>query len=293
MNNRGLRKAQEAIYKNMVTAVIRSLTPFYGAKMSDQVRKGMAQATFATVSGARSLAQTNAYRDYVEFVGGVDPVPKLDMLRFNETAWQGTIDRLAEGEEIVNEDLALEVGMSSDNWARDAEWGQRYDSAKNDSRIGRVARVDFEPPTCPFCTLLNSRGAVYLSAETAAQTLHNGDTCELIFVTNSSQDYPGKANSEQALDRYKDAVKAAGPNANTSSILKALAEQHPDRPTGRVKANAESAAKASQVSAVTDARNRVRALENTNPSSASAKAYRDAQISRNQEILTALETESP
>ena len=292
MNNRGLRKAQERLYANLVTQVIRALIPFYGVKVSEQVRQVMAKSTYPLVTGARGMAQTNAYKDYLEFVDNQDPVPKLDMGRFTPKAWAGTIERLAEDDSVFDEGLATDIGMSSDTWARDAEWGQRYDSAKNDARIGRIARVDFEPPTCPFCTLLNSRGAVYLSAETAAQTLHAGDTCELVFVSNSLADYPGKVHSEQALERYKAAVKAV-PNGGTSEILKALGEQSPDRPVGRVKSNALASAASSKASALADAKRVVSVLEKMNPSSASARTNRDAQLARNRDIIKALETESP
>lgn len=291
MNNRALRRAQERMYANLVTQVIKALIPFYGAQLTTTAVSAMVKATYPMVTGARTLAQNNAYRDYVQMIGS-DPVPKMELGRFTDKAWAGTINRLAEGEEVMNEELATDIGTSSDQWARDAEWGQRYDVAKKDPRITRVARVDFEPPTCPFCTLLNSRGAVYLSGDTAAQTLHVGDTCELIWVVAGSTDYPGIEHTREAEARYKDAVKAA-PNSGTSAILKALNEQHPDRPTGRVKANAEKAAQTGTPNAIKDAQARVATLEKMNPSSASAKTYRDAQLTRNRDILKALETESP
>jgi hypothetical protein len=292
MNNRGLRKAQERLYSNMVTALIRALIPFYGAKVSDEMLGRVSKATFPLIAATRGLAQNIAYRDYSEFVGGEDLVPKIELGRFTEKAWTGTVVRVTEDKEVIDQDTVEALGMNADNWARDAEWGQRYDVAKNDDRIGRIARVDFEPPTCPFCTLLNSRGAVYISVGTAAQTLHNGDTCELIFVPRGSNEYPGSDHTKVALERYKAAVESAK-SGNATEILKALGEQFPDSKPGRVKANAEKATKSSQAQAVSQAKTAISVLEKLNPSSASARTNRDAQLARNRDVLKALEIESP
>lgn len=276
----------------MVTAVIRALVPFYGVKISDDILGQVSKATFPLIAATRGLTQNIAYRDYSEFVGGEDLVPKIELGRFTEKAWTGTVVRVTQDKEVLDQGLVEDLGMNADNWARDAEWGQRYDVAKNDDRIGRIARVDFEPPTCPFCTLLNSRGPVYLSIGTAAQTLHNGDTCELIFVARGSNEYPGSDHTKIAEARYKEAVKTAK-SGNATEILKALGEQFPDSRTGRVKANVEKATESSKTEAVAKAKTAISVLEKINPSSASARTNRDAQLARNRDVLKALEIESP
>lgn len=290
MNDEKLRQARTNLYLRMAKHLIQTVAPFLGTKPD---RKTLARVTRPIVQAARVQAQNLAYRDYVLFVENQDPIPKMEQNRFTDELWNGSIDKVMADTELFGSDQAEELALSADYWARDAEWGQRVDSAKNDPRIGKVARVDFKPPTCPFCTMLNSRGPVYLSAESAMRTLHTGDTCTCVFVGKDATDYPGIESTKIAKDRYDKAVKDLGTAANTTTILKALGEQNPDRPVGSVKANARKAAQDQTKSKVTEAKARIAALERVQPKSDSAIKYRDQQLARNKEILHALEGTNP
>lgn len=285
MNDEKLLQARDTLYSRMASRLIKALVPFLGSKPD---RAGILRVSRPFVIAARQSAQNIAYQDYLKFIGNQDPVPKMEQNRFTDELWSGSVEKAIGEAEIFGSDEVEQLTLSADYWARDAEWGQRVDSVKKDRRIEKVARVDFEPPTCPFCTLLNSRGAVYLSAESAMRTLHTGDTCTCIFVAPGETNYPGAANTQLAKDRYDKAVKSLGTAANTTTILKALGEQDPNRPTGRVKKHVQDTVTESVAGKVSQAKARIAVLEKLNPKSDSARKYRDEQLARNKDILSAL-----
>lgn len=286
MNDEKLLKARDTLYTRMASRLVRALVPFLGAAPD---RAKLFKTSKSYILAARSSAQSIAYQDYVKFVGGTDLVPKMEQNRFTDELWTGSIDKAIGEAEVFGTSEIESLVLSGDYWARDAEWGQRVDSAKKDRRIGKVARVDFEPPTCPFCTLLNSRGAVYLSSESAMRTLHTGDTCTCVFVRRGETDYRGADSTKIAKDRYDKAVKELGPSANTTTILQALDEQNPNRPTGRVKAHVQNETATATAGKVAQAKARIAALEKLSPKSDSAIKYRDQQLARDKQILSALE----
>ncbi len=286
MNDEKLRTARTNLYLRMASRLIRAMAPFLGTTADP---KKLARASRPFVTAAREQARDIAYRDYLKFVDNQDPVPKMELNRFTDELWDGSVEKVLEDAEFFGADQVEDLAMKADFWARDAEWGQRVDVAKKDPRIEKVARVDFKPPTCPFCTMLNSRGAAYLSMDSAARTLHDGDTCSLVWVAPGQKDYPGSESSVEAKRRYDEAVKKLGPAANTTTILKELSAQNPDRPMGSVKKNARNEAKDVSASKITEAKARISTLEKLNPKSDSAIKYRDEQLARNRDILKALE----
>ena len=287
-NSAALRRAKEVMYSNMVQHVIRAVAPFLGLPINPTTLGQVHKATKKLVDAGRNKAQSIAYQDYSKFVDGKDLIPKLPLRRFTDELWQGSLEKVTKDVQHLTEDVAAEIGLRADYWGRDAEWGQRTDSAKRDDRIGKVARVDFDPPTCPWCTLLNSRGPVYISPESGSRTLHVGDTCTLVFVAKGSKEYPGKEFSDKALDLYNEAKKRAGPSANTSTILAELKTPGSTDKPGRVKTNAKDAASKASSSALAEAQARVRALESITPKSDSAKKYQAEQLAKNQKLISQL-----
>ena len=270
----------------MASRLVKAMVPFIGSKPDPKV---VARLTRPFVVATRQQAQDLAYRDYLVFIQNKNPVPKMEQNRFTDELWEASVGKVTDEVEVLDVDHVQELAMKADYWARDAEWGQRVDVAKKDSRIDKVARVDFKPPTCPFCTLLNSRGASYLSMDTAARTLHDGDTCSLIWVKKGQTDYPGHETSAEAKRKYDKAVESLGSAANTTTILKALAEQDPNRPTGSVKANIEKSIKTDTAAQLKAVSARISTLEKLDPKSDSARKYRDEQLARNRDILKSLE----
>jgi hypothetical protein len=287
-NSAALRKAKENMYSNMVQHVVRAIAPFLGLPVNSILLGQIHKATKKLVDSGRNKAQSIAYQDYSKFVDGKDLIPKLPLRRFTDELWQGSLEKVTKDTVHITEDVAAEIGLRADYWGRDAEWGQRIDSAKRDDRIGKVARVDFDPPTCPFCTLLNSRGPVYVSPESGSRTLHVGDTCTLVFVAKGSTEYPGKEFSDKALTLYKEARARAGDDPSTSKILAEMKVPGSTDKPGRVKANAKASAASANASALSDAQARVRALNSITPKSESAKTYQAAQLAKNQKLIEQL-----
>ena len=293
MNDEKLRKARDTLYLRTVSRVIQALGPFIGLPVTPGLAKRIARKTSPLVKAGRSNAQMLAYRDYLKFVNNEDPVPKMDLNRFTDELWENSVTKEIGEAEFFSTEAAEGVGMSADFWSKDAEWGQRYDSAKRDKRIWKIARVDFEPPSCPWCTLQNSRGPVFHSADSYARTLHAGDTCTMVWVQQDDPDYPGKENTELAERRYKDAVSSvneAGGRATAENVLKALRDQEPDRAEGVAKRNARRAARAAAQSKVTQTKALISKLERQNPKSESAKARVAELLERNRKLLSVLET---
>lgn len=286
MNDEKLRQARNNLYLRMAQRLIKAVAPFLGTNAD---AKSLARVTRPYVKAAREQAQNLAYRDYLLFIQNKDPIAKMDQNRFTDELWQGSIDKALLDVNVFGVDQAQELALSGDYWARDAEWGQRVDVAKKDPRIGKVARVDFKPPTCPFCTMLNSRGPVYLSAESAMRTLHPGDTCTCVFVGKDQTDYPGIESTKQAKARYDKAVKDLGTAANTTTILKALDQQEPNRPEGSVKVNARDTATSVAAEKLAKTKAQISTLERLNPKTDSASQFRDKQLAQARETLHALE----
>lgn len=287
MNTAKFRQAKELVYTNLVTQIAKKVALFIGLPVTPGLLKSLHSATKPIVDAGRVQAQAVAYQDYLAFIKSKDPVPRLKLNRFTDELWQGSLEKLTKNEDTFTPDIAVDVALRSDYWARDAEWGQRVDSAKLDDRIGKVARVDHEPPTCAYCTLLNSRGAVYLSADTAARTLHVADTCSLEFVAKGSTDFPGKALSLEAKARYDAARKRADP-PTTDNILRELNKEGSSDKTGRVRQHAQDQVVANSTSKLHDAQARIRTLEAIEPKSDSAKKYRDEQLSKNRQLVAQL-----
>lgn len=293
MNDERLRKARDSLYLRVVSRVIQALGPFIGLPVGPGTAKAIARKTFPLVKTGRTQAQTIAYRDYVKFVENQDPEPRMELNRFSTELWESAVTDKLVGADIVSPVIAEDIGLAADGWAKDAEWGQRYDAAKRDRRIWKIARVDFEPPSCPWCTLLNSRGPVFRSADSYARTLHNGDTCTMVWVREDDPDYPGKQSTDRAKARYDAAVQSlsdSGTPANSSNVLKALRDQEPDRAEGVAKRNAREAARKASASKARAVRSLISKLERQNPKSDSAKARVADLLEKNRKLLNVLET---
>lgn len=285
MNKQPARTAAGRLYNRLVAATIKVLAPFLGVPVTPATGKELADASRALVTAARTSAQNLAYADYSAVVGGADLAPKLPLHRFTPQLWQDVVTREIGDFQHVTAEVIRGVGMQADSWARDAEWGTRYAVAAQDPRIDRVARVDFNPPTCPFCTLLNSRGAVYLSLESGAATLHLGDTCTLILVPSGAETYPGAEHTQEALRRYTAAREAVG--GDPKDIMRELGSVES---AGVVRKNVDAAVATAVQDQTKAVQKRISALERMSPRSESAKKYRDDQLAAHRNQLAILES---
>jgi hypothetical protein len=285
VNNRTLARARDSAYVNMARAVIGAIARIFGQPVTPVSIEAARAATQPIIVTTREVVRDLVYRDYLQVIDNSDPVEPLELNRFTDELWQSSIEKAVEGHDLFDTASIEQIGLSADYWSRDAEWGQAVSVAQQDPRVGRIARVDPIPPTCPLCTLMNSRGPVYVSAESFARTLHTGDTCEPVFVLPGATDYPGKEHTDIALARYEKAVKAA-PNGSADAILQALKEQEPDRPPGRVRRLVTAEVDAVRSDQLSDTRNRISRLERLNPTTDRARRFRDEQLSQNRKLLT-------
>ena len=236
---------------------------------------------------------------YKDFLAGrlALPAPVLD--RFNEDSWAGTFLKVTVTEEPFSEDHLGEVLRKGDLWARDAERGALIDYARRDARIDRWARIDPQPPSCPFCTVLISRGAVYKSKNSAGveemAKFHTGCTCVAVHVGKGQKDsFEGVENRDAALAEYEAAAKVAK-STSLEHIIRAMKENRGADKDGSVKKETDQDAKSATAQALSDqsaklaqAQARRKALDTISPKGESAKAYKESQVRREDQLITEL-----
>lgn len=287
MNSNRNRIIRDTVYARGIKKVINSISRLLGHPINEQTRTELARLSYPTIVGVRRLIANQVYRDYLQTVG-TNPVKQFELTRFTPEFWQGSVDNAVKDHDFVTVTVTQEIGMSADYWARDAEWGEGFQLAHADDRIDRIARVDFEPPTCPLCTLMNSRGPVYVSKDSFLRTLHTGDTCEPIFVKVGEKHYPGSEHTAEALRRYEEAVKVVGPHQGANTIMTEMKNQHPYDSPGKVRTWATQASQEAKDKRVKDLQGQNSRLEKLNLASGTNHNHRDNQMTRNTELLTAL-----
>jgi len=290
MNSKAYERARNSLYGNMVRLIIRATRSSMGSRVTPGLLDQIFRQTKPIVDSSRTLARDISYRDYREFVGDTDLIPPLELNRFTDELWRGSLERHTNDFETLSAGAVEQIAMSADYWARDAEWGQRADVAKKDPRIWKVARVDPEPPSCPFCTLLNSRGPVYVSMESGSRTLHGGDQCLLIWVQKGQTDYPHKRSTDIAMEAYKRAVKSLGEEKRTpENILKALKAEQGETGPGKVRTNVKNNVASEQSIRVREVKSALTKLESLKTSTESGTRIRDEQVTRYRDIINSLE----
>jgi len=299
-----MRQAQALQVRKKVTgdlakAMAKALGPFLGRIVTQALLGQMNNASRPLVLGARNMLLKSANVQYKDFLAGrlALPAPVLD--RFNEDSWAGTFLKVTVTEEPFSEDHLGEVLRKGDLWARDAERGALIDYARRDARIDRWARIDPQPPSCPFCTVLISRGAVYKSKNSAGveemAKFHTGCTCVAVLVGKGQKDsFEGVENRDAALAEYEAAAKVAK-STSLEHIIRAMKENRGADKDGSVKKETDQDAKSATAQALSDqsaklaqAQARRKALDTISPKGESAKAYKESQVRREDQLITEL-----
>jgi hypothetical protein len=263
----------------------------------------MNDASRPLVLAARGLLLASANQQYRDFVENESPVTPPVLDRFDADSWTGTLvkvtglDEPTPGEKRwFTPEHMDSVVRKADYWARDAERGALIDYTRRDSRIERWARIDPQPPSCPFCTVLISRGAVYTSKESAGMDeqakFHTGCTCTAVLVAKGElNSYDGIEFRDLALAEYKKAVKKAGNDTGLTAVIAAMKEA---RGKSEPKGDSPDAGKlrdqalTTQTAKLEQAKARKRALDSMSPSSAQAKTYKSTQIQREDKLISEL-----
>lgn len=232
MTARSARKARNAVSQTLTKKVVQLLVPFMGKSASKEVAATMAKRTGPLVRGARTTLAQSANRQYREAIGSDGkPFKPVVLNRFNEDVWVQSIEKTltdSEGEfvSVVTEGALDEISRQADHWAKDAERGTLIDFAMRDPRFEGWARIDPEPPSCPFCTVLISIGPKRTDPNQAH--FHIGDTCEVQLVLKGQEDYPGADQVKEAQAKYEQAVKLNNGKTDLAGLVRVLKTINPE-----------------------------------------------------------------
>ncbi len=219
------RQVRNKTSQTLTNALAKALRPFVGRTASKALVGLMGGRTRPLVSGARTTLSRSATQQYVTLLDGTKPLKPAKLTRFTDDVWLQSLEKkiLPDPDSVavtITEDHIAEVQRAAEHWALDAERGTLIDYALRDKRLEGWARVDPEPPTCPFCTVLISIGPVRSDPQKAH--FHAGDTCEVVLVRKGQTDYEGADQVKAAEAKYKQAVKLNGGKTDLAGLVKQL-----------------------------------------------------------------------
>lgn len=290
-------QARNKVAQGLARKLARALTPFLGRDLSQDVVDEMRASSQPSVQAARSALEKLARVQYLGLLRKTEkPVSAAKLVRFTPDAWTGSLDKVIGEAKTLDEDTLSEVLRKGDWWARDGERGALIDYSIRDKRFERWARVDPEPPTCPFCTVLISRGAVYKGQDKVLANFHTGDTCVPTLVRKGEEDtYEGVDLRDKALAEYQKAVEATGGNTGISSVIKAMKENRAQAGEGSTARTTDQAAKTATAQAVSQqsaklsqAEARRATLDRINPKNDAQSKYRDKQVAKEDKLIREL-----
>lgn len=199
----------------------RDLSRLLGRTITNAIFAAFVRRTAPIVLSGRGHLEDSAWLQYRTSLGVHEkPLDRAALVRFTEDTWHNSTNKVIGLDEPLDTTMADKIVRKADFWTRDAERGALIDYSLRDERLARWARVDEEPPTCPFCIVLISRGAVYHEPQ---PDFHTGDTCSVVLVAKGQENtFPGVQHRDAALAEYKRGVETAGPHSNLSGIVKAI-----------------------------------------------------------------------
>ncbi len=217
--------------QTLTNALAKALRPFVGRAASKALVSIMGRRTAPYVRGARTSLSKLATQQYISMLDGAKPLKPAKLTRFDDQVWAQSLEKtiFANQDSVqvtVTEDHVQEIQRSGEHWALDAERGQLIDYAMRDKRFEGWARVDPQPPTCPFCTVLISIGPKRTDPTKAH--FHKGDTCEVQLVLKGQTDFEGAAQVQAAQQQYAQAVKLNGGKTDLAGLVKQLKTINPE-----------------------------------------------------------------
>jgi hypothetical protein len=226
------RHVRKQTSTTLTNALTKALRPFVGQTASKALVSLVGKRTAPYVRGARSTMSRLATQQYITALDGAKPLKPTKLTRFDDKVWLQSLEKkiLPEGpdpvEVTVTEDHVAEIVRAGEHWALDAERGTLIDYAMRDKRFDGWARIDPEPPTCPFCTVLISIGPMHSDPQKAH--FHAGDTCEVVLVPKGAKDYEGANQVKAAEEKYKQAVRLNGGKTDLAGLVKQLKTMTPE-----------------------------------------------------------------
>lgn len=224
------RRVRKTASQTLANALAKALRPFVGQTASKALVGAMGRRTVPYVKGARSTMSRSATQQYITALDGAKPLKPTKLTRFDDEVWLQSLEKTIIPEPdlsvTVTEEHVQEIQRSGEHWALDAERGTLIDYAMRDKRFEGWARIDPQPPTCPFCTVLISIGPKRTDPTKAH--FHKGDTCEVVLVPKGETDYEGAAQVKAAEEQYKQAVRLNGGKTDLAGLVKQLKNLTPE-----------------------------------------------------------------
>jgi hypothetical protein len=227
VNPRQARRVRSRTTTALEKRLRAALGPFLGKVVSEALLGSMGRKTRPLVAGARKQLRNSAVSQYKTFLDGGKPLSAPTLTKFSNESWVATLAKVTEEVDSVTEDVVDEIVRKGEYWARDAEHGTLIDYAIRDDRVEGWARVDPEPPACPFCTVLISIGPT--RTDPLKAHFHTGDTCEIVLVGPDQTDYEGADQVKAAQEEYERAAKAAG-STDMSALVRAIKASRGEEP---------------------------------------------------------------
>jgi hypothetical protein len=228
------RHVRSTTSQTLTNALAKALRPFVGKTASKALVSVMGKRTALYVRGARSTMSRLATQQYITALEGAKPLKPTKLTRFDDAVWLQSLEKkiLPDPDAVevtVTEDHVAEIQRAGEHWALDAERGTLIDYAMRDKRFEGWARIDPEPPTCPFCTVLISIGPK--RSDPTKAHFHAGDTCEVVLVKKGQTDYEGADQVKAAESKYKQAVRLNGGKTDLAGLVKQLKTIDPEGQT--------------------------------------------------------------
>lgn len=224
------RRVRKTASQTLSSALAKALRPFVGQTASKALVGAMGRRTVPYVKGARTTMSRSATQQYITALDGAKPLKPTKLTRFDDEVWLQSLEKTIIPEPdlsvTVTEEHVQEIQRSGEHWALDAERGTLIDYAMRDKRFEGWARIDPQPPTCPFCTVLISIGPKRTDPTKAH--FHKGDTCEVVLVPKGQTDYEGAAQVKDAEEKYKQAVRLNGGKTDLAGLVKQLKNLTPE-----------------------------------------------------------------
>lgn len=225
------RHVRKQTSTTLANALAKALSPFVGQAASKALVSLMGKRTAPYVHGARTTMSNLATRQYVTALQGEKPLKPTKLTRFDDEVWRQSLEKkiLPPDDSVqvsVTEDHVAEIQRAGEHWALDAERGQLIDYAMRDKRFEGWARMDPQPPTCPFCTVLISIGPT--RTDPLKAHFHAGDTCEVVLVPVGVKNYEGADQVAAAKAKYEQAVKLNNGKTDLAGLVKQLKTMTPE-----------------------------------------------------------------
>ncbi|KAA9155543.1 hypothetical protein FPZ12_029550 [Amycolatopsis acidicola] len=277
--------AQLKLTAALAAALTPTLWPLIGTQLTSSLITTLAKALLPDVQQSRAAQQQLATLSYREAkkaaLPSESPIAAPPVREYTADDLQKGLERVLSTETPLDENDIARAIRVADQHSRNAYRNQTVAFSLADEDVLGWARIDPEPPTCVFCTMLISRGPVYTTAETAGEQnhYHGGCTCVPALVFRSEKyTWPGR-------DKFLDAEALWKSSGGDFKKFRRIVNKRNGTARADTNEASEKSAKDPNSAAVKKraadlkaARAQLKTLENLQPKSESAKDYKAKQL---------------